>query len=87
MVTVLQEEQIRQLRAQGMGYQSIANQLNMTRDSVRNYCKSHNLNGYPEAVQANILRMTEDDTVCTYCGSKLSQPSTGITRYLNKDIT
>lgn len=77
MITVLQEEQIRQLRFQGAGYKSIASQLHLTRDAVRNYCKTHNLSGYREAVQMNIRRMQEDDTVCTYCGAKLIQPYTG----------
>lgn len=37
MVTVLQEEQIRLLRSQGVGYRQIANQLNLSRDAVRYY--------------------------------------------------
>lgn len=86
VVTVLQEEQIRQLRSQGIGYRNIANQLNLTRDAVRNYCKAHNLNGYREAVQANMQRMAEDDSVCTYCGTKLNQPYTGRKKRFCNDV-
>ena len=85
MVTTLQEEQIRQLRSQGVGYRQIANQLNLSRDTVRNYCKANNLNGYREAVQANIQRMLEDDEVCTYCGSLLEQPRTGRKKHFCND--
>ena len=85
VVTVLQEEQIRQLRSQGVGYRNIANQLNLTRDAVRNYCKSHNLNGYREAVQMNIQRMQNDDSVCTYCGAPLKQPKTGRKKHFCND--
>ena len=77
MVTALQEEQIRLLRAQGVGYRQIANQLNLSRDAVRYYCKANNLNGQGEAVQANIQRIMTDDTVCSYCGELLEQPKTG----------
>ena len=77
MVTVLQEEQIRQLRSQGVGYRNIANRLHLTRDAVRNYCRANNLNGYREAVQMNIQMMQSDDSVCNYCGKSLIQPKTG----------
>ena len=77
MVTALQEEQIRLLRSQGVGYRQIANQLNLSRDAVRYYCKANNLNGQGEAVQANIQRIMTDDTVCSYCGELLVQPKTG----------
>ena len=77
MITLLQGEQIKQLRSQGVGYRNIATQLNMTRDQVRNYCKTHNLNGYREAVRMNIRRFLEDDSICTFCGKKLIQPRTG----------
>ena len=77
MITALQEEQIRQLRSQGVGYRQIARRLNLSRDTVRYYCKANNLNGFQEAVQANIQRMMVDETVCTYCGADLTQPKTG----------
>ena len=86
MVTALQEAQIRQLRSQGMGYRNMANQLNLSRDTVRNYCKTNNLNGYREAVQANIQRMMEDDNVCSYCGAELKQPKTGRKKHFCNEV-
>lgn len=86
MITVLQEEQIRQLRSQGIGYRNIAKQLNLTRDAVRYYCKSHNLNGHREVVRLNMQRMAEDESVCTYCGRELIQPHTGRKKRFCNDI-
>jgi len=77
MVTVLQEEQIKLLRAQGAGYRQIANRLNLPRDAVRYYCKANNLNGHREAAKANIQCVMTDDSVCSCCGKRLIQPKTG----------
>ena len=53
MLNILQEEQIRLLRSQGVGYRQIANRLNLSRDAVRYYCKANDLNGHREAVLSN----------------------------------
>ena len=76
-MTQRQAVMIRELRSCGMGYRAIATQLDLSRDVVRNYCRANHLDGWGEAVQANINRMAEDATVCTYCGKTLVQPSTG----------
>ena len=76
-MTKQQEEQIRSLRMQGVGYKAIATVTNLSRDKVRYYCKTHNLAGYEAAVKANIVRMTEDKTVCSYCGKPLIRKNTG----------
>ena len=76
-MTNQQEEQIRLLRAQGVGYRNIGNLVHLSRDTVRNYCKSHNLSGYNPAVKLNIRKMMEDKTVCSYCGAPLEQNHTG----------
>lgn len=76
-MTKQQEEQIRSLRAQGVGYKAIASITHLTRDKVRYYCKTHNLAGYEAAVRVNIVRMMEDKTVCSYCGKLLVKKSTG----------
>ena len=85
VVTVLQEEQIRQLRSQGIGYRQIAKQLDLSRDDVRNYCKKYNLNGYKDAVAANMQMMQENGCMCRYCGSFLKQPKTGRKRHFCND--
>ena len=38
--------QIRSLRANGMGYRTIASTLNLSRDVVRNYCRSNGIGGF-----------------------------------------
>lgn len=76
-MTPQQEEQIRLLRSQGVGYRNIGNLVHLSRDAVRNYCKSHKLSGYQTAVRVNIRKMMEDKTVCSYCGAPLEQSHTG----------
>ena len=41
-----QRRQIETMRKQGMGYKAIARETKLSRDSVRNYCRWHHLNGY-----------------------------------------
>ena len=41
-----QRRQIEAMRKQGMGYKAIARETKLSRDSVRNYCRWHHLNGY-----------------------------------------
>ena len=42
-MTEYQESQIRGLRMRGAGYKAIASATGLSRDIVRNYCKSHGL--------------------------------------------
>ena len=44
-MTDIQSKQIREFRMKGVGYKAIASVLGLSRDSVRNYCKSHGLDG------------------------------------------
>ena len=76
-MTKSQEEQIRLLREQGVGYRNIGNTVHLSRDTVRNYCRTHNLSGYREAVKLNIKRMMMDNSVCLYCGAPIKQEHTG----------
>lgn len=85
MLTELQQEQIRQLRSQGVGYREIGNQLNLNRDEVRYFCKKRNLNGHREAVQANLEIMLENGMMCKFCGAFLTQPHTGRKRHFCND--
>ena len=85
MLTKLQEEQIRQLRSQGVGYREIVNQLHLSRDEVRYYCKKQNLNGFPAAVQTNLQMMQEAGCLCRNCGAYLEQPHTGRKRHFCDD--
>ena len=48
-MTEFQEQQIRLMREQGIGYRLIGNRLGLSRDIVRNYCRSRKLDGhYPK---------------------------------------
>ena len=77
MLNILQEEQIRLLRSQGVGYRQIANRLNLSRDAVRYYCKANDLNGHREAVLSNTQCIKTDENFCSCCGELLVQPKTG----------
>lgn len=47
-----QRRQIETMRKKGMGYKAIARETKLSRDSVRNYCRWHHLNGYGAAIAA-----------------------------------
>lgn len=68
---------IRKLREQGVGYQTIGKIVNLSRDSVRSYCKNHGLNGYPCEMQYNVMDRMEAGEACAYCGANLKNPKTG----------
>lgn len=53
-----QRRQIETMRKQGMGYKAIARETKLSRDSVRNYCRWHHLNGYGTAVVAAFRKET-----------------------------
>ena len=76
-MTEFQEKQIRDLRLQGTGYRAIASVVGLSRDIVRNYCKSHGLDGYASALVLNVKEQMESGTACLCCGKELIQPSTG----------
>lgn len=53
-----QRRQIETMRKQGIGYKAIARETKLSRDSVRNYCRWHHLNGYGAAVAAAFRKET-----------------------------
>lgn len=69
-VTLRQERKIQAMRKRQMGYRSIAAELGISRDTVRNYCVAHGLNGC--AVSENSKAKT-----CAHCGGKIVQPKRG----------
>ena len=44
-VTAYQEKRIRALRQRGVGYRTIAAELGISREAVRNFCTAHDLSG------------------------------------------
>ena len=69
--------QIVKLRGQGLGYKQIANMVNLSRDSVRSYCKTRGLTGYVSAVQMNMKELMERGDACGFCGGPMKKASTG----------
>lgn len=76
-MTPFQSRQIRDLRLRGMGYKGIASVTGLSRDIVRNYCKSHGLSGLGIEVTMNIKEQMENGTACLSCGRPIFQPRTG----------
>ena len=78
-VTAYQERRIRALRQRGVGYRTIAAELGISRDAVRNFCTAHDLNG----VAADQPVPAED--VCPCCGGEIIQPRRGRRRRFCSD--
>lgn len=84
-MTDYQAKQIRALRQHGAGYKAIANATGLSRDIVRNYCKSHGLNGDTETAPVNMSARIQQGLACRNCGAPLVQPPTGRRRRFCSD--
>ena len=76
-MTEFQAKQIRDLRLRGTGYRAIASVVGLSRDIVRNYCKSHGLDGFATELTLNMKEQMEAGTACQCCGKEIKQPATG----------
>lgn len=76
-MTQAQADRITELRLKGAGYKSIGTVVGLSRDIVRNYCKSHGLTGYASALTKNIRMKMDSGEACLYCGGDVAQPKTG----------
>ena len=76
-MTDLQACQIREMRLKGEGYRSIATATGLSRDSVRNYCKTHGINGFGEAAKLNLQEQIKQGNACLLCGIVIKQPVRG----------
>lgn len=76
-MTDFQTKQIRELRMKGVGYRAIASVVGLSRDIVRNYCKSHGLDGYAAELTVNIKEQMQQGKACLCCGKDIKQPGTG----------
>ena len=72
-----QKRSIWRMREDGMGYKTIANELGISRDAVRQYCRSNGLQGYAGACSMNIKIMNEKEEACDYCGKPVEQHPIG----------
>jgi len=76
-MTDVQAASIRELRMKGMGYRAIASVLGLSRDIVRNYCKSKGVAGYGSVTKLNIREQMQNGCVCIFCGNVINQHSPG----------
>ncbi len=76
-MTEVQKEMIRSMRLVGIGYKAIARDLNLRRNQVQLYCKTHGLGGDGKLVRLNYEIWCEKTGHCLMCGAKLTQPATG----------
>ena len=77
-VTAYQERRIRELWQRGVGYRTIAAELGISRDTVRNFCTSHALSG----VAAD---QSFAPNVCPCCGGEIVQQHRGRPRRFCSD--
>lgn len=76
-MTEEQKEKIKELRLQGVGYKGIANIVNLTRDSVRNFCKRNGLEGMSSLAARNIEEKMQNNILCACCMKPLKQKVVG----------
>ncbi len=84
-MTEFQAEQIENLRKQGVGYRSIGTIVGLSRDIVRNYCKSKGLDGYASEITVNIQEQMALGKVCWCSGKPITQTRTGRPRKFCSD--
>lgn len=76
-MTDFQMKQIREFRMKGVGYRAIGSVVGLSRDVVRNYCKTHGLDGIASELTMNLKEQIQQGLVCLSCGKELKQPDTG----------
>lgn len=76
-MTNSEKEKILKLRISGLGYKSIATKLGLSRDCVRQFCKTNNIAGYANAMKVNRDEQESSGAVCLNCTAELEQPTCG----------
>ncbi|MDY3368290.1 GcrA family cell cycle regulator, partial [Zhenhengia yiwuensis] len=84
-MTQEQNEKIRELRLEGLGYKAIANVLGLSRDAVRGFCKRHELTGNATVVALNMQVKKQKNVVCLHCEKPLKHKAKGRTRKFCSD--
>jgi len=56
-----------ELRMTGLGYRAIANEVELSRVVVRNFCKNNGMNGYLANADENIRKTVIDKALCLNC--------------------
>lgn len=84
-MTELQKKQILNMRKEGAGYKSIAVATGLSRDVVRNFCKSRNMAGFGMAAEMNTDERVQSGELCLNCYEKIHQPKSGRPRKFCSD--
>lgn len=71
------KKQILELRKNGIGYKAIATSLDMSRDSVRSFCKRNELIGEAKLVAVNIEEKIKNNEICSNCSKPLKLKTRG----------
>lgn len=73
-MTDAQAVRIRELRISGMGYRAIAEDVGLSRDIVRNYCKAKGMAGHGAEAAGNLQGR---GGACACCGKGITQQGKG----------
>ena len=76
-MTEYQKKTIREMRFRGYGYKLIAKELRLKRDTVRDYCRGHELTGRLEDFFPEIQAQMDEGLLCRNCGFPIEQPARG----------
>lgn len=78
-----QQEKIRRLRLNGAGYTKVANELGMSKETVKSFCRRNGLAGRAEDMSAK--QKEEEGVICRNCGKPLEQsPGKKIRKFCSK---
>ena len=73
-MTLLQKQQITELRSNGDSYDKISEILNISKNTVKSYCQRHGLGNKPSHIKIKPTpKPTERATHCRQCNQPLSQ--------------
>ena len=70
-MTDAQKQRIKEMRSEGAGYKTIAAELNISRDSIRGFCKRIGLDGKGTAAKLNAP--ISDTRFCKNCAKPIEQ--------------
>ena len=74
-MTTSQKEQILALRAKGEGYGAIAAILNISKNTVKSYCRRNNLSSDTPTMPAQNTIYEDSGVLCKHCGSGITSQS------------
>ncbi|MBP2659701.1 MAG: polymerase subunit sigma-70 [Firmicutes bacterium] len=83
-MTLAQKEEIRKLRLQGLGYKSISQEMHISVDAVKGYCKRQIL-GPANAILINPPETKQSNAVCLHCNKPIQKRNRGRTKKFCSD--